>query len=262
MLFAHARGLRNEGDAYHLRSAIGPFGDYPSWNLSEEAREMAQEGFLRFEKLAWLRSRKNAANEAIAYGQQGKNSSGARTVFAKARECCAGKESGVALAPDCTKDCSCSTKRYFEARRLCAGAAGFFDQTLLSGKSRARTSSLAASRSQLGRAGSRESETENWPSQDCASAKRRCSGLQAHFLRGTACQGRGDPLCGSRRYGEARRALRNSRSRLHSEELKISFVKNRLQVYESLVDLHLSGETGEDRCRRKLCSIERQSLAA
>ena len=35
------------------------------------------------------------------------------------------------------------------------------------------------------------------------------------------------------------------RSRLHSEELKISFVKNRLQVFEMLVELYLSGPPGE-----------------
>ena len=34
------------------------------------------------------------------------------------------------------------------------------------------------------------------------------------------------------------------RSRLHSEELKISFVKNRLQVYEALVDMYLGEESG------------------
>jgi CHAT domain-containing protein len=40
---------------------------------------------------------------------------------------------------------------------------------------------------------------------------------------------------------EARRALETLRSRLQGEELKISFVKNRMQVYEALVALYLSG---------------------
>jgi CHAT domain-containing protein len=35
------------------------------------------------------------------------------------------------------------------------------------------------------------------------------------------------------------------RSHLHSEELKISFIKNRLQVYEALVELHLTEGEGE-----------------
>jgi len=42
-------------------------------NLSEEAREMAHEGFLRFQKLGMgYEAAKTLANEATAYGQQGK----------------------------------------------------------------------------------------------------------------------------------------------------------------------------------------------
>src|SRR5437899_846511 len=68
---------------------------------------------------------------------------------------------------------------------------------------------------------------------------------QAHFLRGQLAHARGDRPAALAAYVEARKALETLRSRLHSEELKISFVKNRLQVYEALVDLHLSGETTE-----------------
>jgi CHAT domain-containing protein len=46
------------------------------------------------------------------------------------------------------------------------------------------------------------------------------------------------------------------RSRLHAEELKISFVKNRLQVYEALVDLHLSGDGGDSSAAEAFSCIE------
>jgi len=65
---------------------------------------------------------------------------------------------------------------------------------------------------------------------------------QAHFLRGQLAQSSGDRAAALSAYQEARKSLEALRSRLHSEELKISFVKNRLQVYEALVDLHLNGE--------------------
>jgi CHAT domain-containing protein len=50
--------------------------------------------------------------------------------------------------------------------------------------------------------------------------------------------------------------LETLRSRLHNEELKISFVKNRLQVYEALVDLHLSGESEETAAAEAFACIE------
>ncbi len=68
---------------------------------------------------------------------------------------------------------------------------------------------------------------------------------QAHLLRGQLAQGRGDRGAAVEAYREACNSLETMRSRLHCEELKISFVKNRLQVFEALVDLHLSGQPGE-----------------
>src|SRR5207302_226039 len=52
-------------------------------------------------------------------------------------------------------------------------------------------------------------------------------------------------------YQEARKALESLRTRLHTEELKISFVKNRLQVYEALVELYINGQAPQisvDQC--------------
>ncbi len=137
MLFATRRACEVTGDAYHFALCHLDLSEiYLELNLSEEAREMAQEGFLRFEKLGMgYEAAKTLANEAIAYGQQGKTVH-ALERFAKAREMFAREKNlvwpwlldlyqGLLLFHE---------GRYFEARRLCAGAAGFFDQTLLSGK--------------------------------------------------------------------------------------------------------------------------------
>jgi CHAT domain-containing protein len=246
MLFTTRRACEVTGDAYHLALCHLDLSEiYLELNLSEEAREMAHEGFLRFEKLGMgYEAAKTLANEAIAYGQQGKTVH-ALERFAKARAMFAAEKNlvwpwlldlyqGLLLFHE---------GRYFEARRLCAGAAKFFDQATLPGKAALAHLLLARVALQVGELPAAQSET------DAAIAK--ISGLQApvlayqtHFLRGQLAETRGDRPAAYTAYQEARKSLEALRSRLHAEELKISFVKNRLQVYEALVDLHLSGDGG------------------
>ncbi len=258
MLFATRRACEVTGDAYHFALCHLDLSEiYLELNLSEEALEMAREGFLRFEKLGMgYEAAKTLANEAIAYGQQGKTVHAIER-FGKAREMFAREKNlvwpwlldlyqGLLLFHE---------GRYFEARRLCAGAAGFFDQTLLSGKAVLAHLLLARIAFQIGELAIAESETE--------AAVARIERLQApvlayqaHFLRGQLAHGRSDRSAALAAYGEARKALEALRSRLHSEELKISFVKNRLQVYETLVDLHLGGEDGEAAAAEAFACIE------
>src|SRR6266403_579714 len=258
MLFATRRACEVSGDAYHLALCQLDLSEiYLELNLSEEAREMAHEGFLRFEKLGMgYEAAKTLANEAIAYGQQGKTVH-ALERFIRAREMFAQEKNlvwpwlldlyqGLLLFHE---------GRYFEARRLCVAAVVFFDQSLLSGKAVLAHLLLARIALQMGETAVAESETE------AAVAKSErlqapALAFQAHFLRGQLAQGRGDRPASLAAYGEARRVLETLRSRLHSEELKISFVKNRLQVYEALVDLHLSGGTGESAAAEAFACIE------
>jgi CHAT domain-containing protein len=258
MLFTTRRACEVTGDAYHLALCHLDLSEiYLELNLSEEAREMAHEGFLRFEKLGMgYEAAKTLANEAIAYGQQGKTVH-ALERFTKARVMFAAERNlvwpwlldlyqGLLLFHE---------GRYFEARRLCAGAASFFDQTALPGKAALAHLLLARIALQVGELPAAQSET------DAAIAK--ISGLQApvlayqtHFLRGQLAQTRGDRPAAYAAYQEARKSLEALRSRLHAEELKISFVKNRLQVYEALVDLHLSGDGGDSSAAEAFSCIE------
>jgi CHAT domain-containing protein len=258
MLFATRRACELTGDAYHLALCYLDLSEiYLELNLSEEAWEMAQEGFLRFEKLGMgYEAAKTLANGAIAYGQQGKTVH-ALERFTQAREMFAREKNlvwpwlldlyqGLLLFHE---------GRYFEARRLCVGAVAFFDQTMLSGKAVLAHLLLARIAMQVGEPAVAESETE--------AAIARIERLhapvlayQAHFLRGQLAQSRGGRSAALAAYQEARKALETLRSRLHSEELKISFVKNRLQVYEALVDLHLGGEPGEAAATEAFACIE------
>ncbi|HET8922258.1 MAG TPA: CHAT domain-containing tetratricopeptide repeat protein [Candidatus Acidoferrum sp.] len=248
MLFATRRACEVSGDAYHLALCHLDLSDiYLELNLSEEAREMAHEGFLRFQKLSMgYEAAKTLANEAIAYGQQGKTMQ-ALERFAKAREMFAHEKNLVWpwLLDLYQALLLFHEGRYFEARRLCGSAAAFFDQTALAGKAALARLLLARIAMQVGDPGSAEAET--------AAALARIENVQApvlayqaHFLVGQLAQGRNDRHAALVAYQRARESLEALRSRLHSEELKISFVKNRLQVYEALVDLYLSDAQGAE----------------
>ncbi len=258
MLFATRRACEATGDAYHFALCHLDLSEiYLELNLSEEAREMAQEGFRRFEKLGMgYEAAKTLANEAIAYGQQGKTVH-ALERFSKAREMFAREKNlvwpwlldlyqGLLLFHE---------GRYFEARRLCTGAAAFFDQTLLSGKAVLAHLLLARIAFQIGELGVAEVETETALAR-IERLQAPVLAYQAHFLRGQLAQIRGDRSAALAAFSEARKALETLRSRLHSEELKISFVKNRLQVYEALVDLHLVGESGKTAAAEAFACIE------
>ncbi|MGC1417510.1 MAG: CHAT domain-containing tetratricopeptide repeat protein, partial [Candidatus Acidiferrum sp.] len=258
MLFAARRTCEISGDAYHLALCHLDLSEiYLELNLSEEAREMAHEGFLRFEKLGMAyEAAKTLANEATAYGQQGKTVQ-ALERFTKARAMFAAEKNlvwpwlldlyqGLLLFHE---------GRYFEARRLCSGAASFFDQSALHGKAALAHLLLARIALQVGELPGAQSETDG--------AISKISGLQApvlayqtHFLRGQLAQSRGDRSAALASYQEARKSLEALRSRLHAEELKISFVKNRLQVYEALVDLYLSGDASESSATEAFSCIE------
>ena len=246
MLFATRRACEITGDAYQLALCHLDLSEiYLELNLSEEAREMAHEGFQRFEKLGMgYEAAKTLANEAMAYGQQGKTVQ-ALERFTKAREIFAREKNLVWpwLLDLYQALLLFHEGRYFEARRLGAGAADFFDRTILRGKAALAHLLLARIAMQVGELEVATKETE--------SAVTKMAGLQtpvlayeAHMLRAQLAQSRGDRAAVLPSYRQACKSLETMRSRLHSEELKISFVKNRLQVYEALVDMYLGEESG------------------
>lgn len=257
-LYAARRACEATGDAYHFALCHLDLSDiYLELNLSDEAREMAHEGYLRFEKLGMgYEAAKTLANEATAYGQQGKTVQ-ALERFAKAREIFVREKNlvwpwlidlyqGLLLFHE---------GRYFEARRVSQAAADFFDQSALSGKAVLAHLLLARIAFQV--------EDLAVAEQEARAALARLSGLQtpvlayqAHFLEGLIAQACGDLQKAHRAYLEARTALETLRSRLQGEELKISFVKNRMQVYEALVDLYLSGANGEASGEEAFACIE------
>lgn len=245
MLFSTRRACEANGDAYHVALCYMDLSEiYLELNLSEEARQMGREAYERFEKLGMgYEAAKSLANQAIACGQQGKTVQ-ALEGFAKAREMFEREKNvvwprlldlyhGLLLFHE---------GRYFEARKLCTAAAAFFDQANLPNK--AALAHLILGRIALQVGDNTATKTEI----DASTA--RIDGMQspalayqAYFLRGQVAQTQGDRTTALAAYREACKFLETLRSRLNSEELKIAFVKNRLQVYEALVELYLAGDT-------------------
>src|SRR5207245_11414829 len=204
-LYAARRACEATGDAYHFALCHLDLSDiYLELNLSEEAREIAHEGFLRFEKLGLgYEAAKTLANEAIAYGQQGKTVQ-ALERFTKAREMFAREKNLVWpwLLDLYQALLLFHEGRYFESRRLCAGAAIFFDQSMLGGKAALSHLLLARIALQTGDLPAAQAET------DAAVAKLErlqapVLSYQAHFLRGQLAQSGGDRAAPRPAYSDA-----------------------------------------------------------
>jgi CHAT domain-containing protein len=257
-LYVARRACEAIGDAYHFALCHLDLSDiYLELNLSDEAREMAHEGFLRFEKLGMgYEAAKTLANEATAYAQQGKTVQ-ALERFIKAREMFIHEKNlvwpwlidlyqGLLLFHE---------GRYFEARRLCAAAASFFDQSVLHGKAVLAHLLLARIALQVGDPAEAQKETDESLSR-LALLQTPVLAYQAHLLQGQLAQGRNDRSAALRAFLDAKDSLETMRSRLQGEELKISFLKNRMQVYEALLDLFISGDGTDATTEQALAWIE------
>ena len=227
------------GDAHILALCYLDLSDiYLELNLSGEARDVAHEGYERFRKLGMgYEEAKCLANEATALSQLG-NALRALELFNQARAKFVSEKNFVwPWLIDLYRALVLFREgRFFESRRYCAEATTFFDKSFLPGKTvlchllLARLSlqagDLSAARAECDRAFERLSSIE-------APMLR----FQAEFVSGQIQEASGKPAAAYDSYQKAREALETLRSSLHGEELKISFVKDRFEVYERLVDI-------------------------
>ena len=246
MLRATREECEKNGDAHVLALCYLDVAEiYLELNLSVEAKESAHEGFLRFQKLGMgYEEAKCVAFEAMASSQLGKVL-GALELFGKARAKFVSENNLVwpSLIDLYQAVVLYDEGRLFEAKRLCAGAAEFFDKSFLPSKAvlchlllarlALRTGDLAAAKAESARAIERLARLEA-----------PVLHYQAHFLMGQIQQASGDLGGAYESCQKARASLETLRSSLRGEELKISFMKNRLEVYECLVELCLIRDEG------------------
>ncbi len=241
MLRATREECEKNGDAHVLALCYLDLAEiYLELNLSMEAKESAHDGYLRFQKLGMgYEEAKCQAYEAMALSQLGK-ALGALDLFARARAKFVSEKNLVWpwLMDLYQAVVLYNEGRLFEARRLCSGAAQFFDGSFLPNKAvlchlllarlSLRTGELAAAQAESSRAIER-----------LAGLKAPVLHYQAHFLLAQIQQASEDLPSAYHSCQQARGFLETLRGSLRGEELKIAFMKNRLEVYESLVELCL-----------------------
>jgi CHAT domain-containing protein len=239
MLRATREKSEQNGDAHILALCYLDLSDiYLELNLSSEAREVAHEGWERFRKLGMgYEEAKCQANEAVALSQLGK-AIHALELFDRARAKFAQEKNLVwPWLIDLYRALVLFNEgRYFESRRFCEQAAKFFDTSFLPNKTvlchlllarlSFRTGDLAAAKAECARA------LEYLSSIEAPSLR-----FQAEFLSGQIAEASGSLQEAYDCFQRARQALETLRSGVHGEELKIAFMKNRLEVYECLVDI-------------------------
>lgn len=242
MLRATRVESEKNGDAHVLALCFLDLSEiYLELNMSRDAREIAHEGYLRFKDLGMgYEEAKCLANEAMAASQLGK-ALGSLELFATAGEIFRREKNSVwpSLIDLYQSVVLCDEGRLFEAKRLCRKTADFFENSPLHGKA-------AFCHLLLARIAMRMADFET-ARKECGHALEQVAGLespslhfQGHFLMGRIQQEAGDPSGAYASYQIARAELETLRSNLRGEELKISFMKNRLEVYECLVELCLN----------------------
>jgi CHAT domain-containing protein len=245
MLQAARTTFHQTGDAYH--SALCDLDQaemYLELNLSSEAARLSERAWSRFEELGTGYERAKAlAFHAIALSHQGK-AYRALSLFEKSRKIFVEEKNPVwPWIIDLYRALVLYDEgRLFESRRLAKSALGFFETSILPSKAVLCHLLLARLAHRIGDIGTAHRE--------CRLALDKLETIdvpvltyQANFLTGQIEESSGRLEKAYEYYQAARQTLEALRSSLHREEMKISFVKNKLVVYESLVHLCLDRDS-------------------
>jgi hypothetical protein len=177
---------------------------------------------------------------AIAHGQQGKVLR-ALELFGEARAQFVRERNSV--WPALLEVILFGAGRLFEARRSAVAALEFFSGSALASKAVLCRLLLARLALRLGDAASARAECHA-AGQGLAALDLPALRFQHEYLKGQIEQAAGETHAAHGSYRKAQASLETLRSSLHGEELKIAFMKNKLEVYENLVDLTLRRAEG------------------
>ncbi len=241
MLLANREECRANGDAYQFALNHLDLSEiYLELNLSAEAAETAREGRKLFQANGnGYEETKCLANEAIALSQQGK-AFGAIELFQEARRKFVFEKNAVwpSLIDLYQAMVLLEQGRLFEARGLCRIAKSYFAASTMRGKS--VLCDLILARIALSAGDVRSAE------RDCNMALNQLQGLQAsplhyqaHALMGKVLRTLNDSESAWTFLQKAVESRALLRSNLRDEELKIPFLKNKLEMYEDLVEICL-----------------------
>ncbi|HWZ81366.1 MAG TPA: CHAT domain-containing protein [Terriglobales bacterium] len=243
MLREAAQSGKKANDAYQIALCSLDLSEiYIEVNLIPEASELAREANEHFQRLGFgYEAAKALVFAAVAASKQGQAFEGIK-LFSTAKELFLRDKNHVwpSLIDLYEALVLFNEGRLFEARRLGLAARDFFSMSAM--RSKAILAELLLARIALRMA-------------DFAGARTHCqAGLdqvntmesptlvyQAEFLMGEVERTTESPDAAYECYRRARAALETLRGNLRGEELKIAFFQNKLEVYENLVDLCLTG---------------------
>ena len=230
------------GDAYHHALCNLDLSElYLELNLSADAADLAQQGHQGFRKLGMgYETAKCLAFSAMAAAQLGHGFEGLK-LFQQAREMFVTEKNRVwpSLIDLYRALVYFNEGRLFEARRYCNEALESFRALRLANKSVLAQLLMA----QIALRNRDAGEALLYIEAALAALPEVGSPVlsyQSHLLLGKADVAKGDPEKAYAAFQTARDELEKLRGNLHGEELKIAFIKNRLEVYESLVEICLA----------------------
>lgn len=250
------------GDSYHAALCHLDLAEiYLEINLHQDAIELAQQAFAQFDQLdIKYEAAKALCYQAIALAQQGKVFR-ALELFERARAIFIKEKNHVwpSLIDIYESMMYFNEGRLMKARQCCLSALDFFRDSPL--PSRAILCRLLLARIAL-KAGEIESAHRECQNALQAMAEYETPTLkyETHFVMGKIEEA-SDRLEEARiHYRKAKEALDNLRNGLHGQQFKISFLENKVEVYESLVHLCLApGLPAEARTEAWNCIEEAKS---
>jgi CHAT domain-containing protein len=233
---------RRAGDIYHSALCRLDLSEiYLQLNLNQDAAELAEEAGNRFEQLGMgYETAKALCQQAIALSQQRKNFR-ALMLFAQSRSMFVAEKNYVwpSLIDLYEAFAHFNDGRYVEARLYCWAALGFFRNSVLPG--RAVLCHLLLAKLSL------KTEDLEGARKECLTALDGLTGretpilvYEAHLVMGQIEEADHNLHEAESRYRAAKEMLESLRSGIRGEELKISFLENKLEVYENLVGLCLA----------------------
>jgi CHAT domain-containing protein/tetratricopeptide (TPR) repeat protein len=246
LLRSTRENCRKVNDRYHVALCQLDLSEiYLEVNQATEAQEMAQQAADDFRRLGMAyEAGKSLANVALATWQKGE-AAPAVELFAKARKMFVREGNQIwAARMDLYRAIILSDQgRYVESQKLCLTALAVFKRSKI-------PYSLIQCHLLLAKLYLQRAMPE-FARRHCKVALKRLKSLdlptlhcQAHHLMGQANVAVKRPADAHKNYEAARRILETLRSGLNREELRISFMKNRLAIYEELVELCLKDSSG------------------
>lgn len=230
------------GDAYHAALCRLDLSEiYLELNLNQDAASLAEEAYAGFQRLGMgYEAAKALCSSAIALSQQGQGLR-ALDVFAKARLLFVKEKNRVwPSLIELYRAMACfAENRTREARRRCSAALRFFRSSRLSNR-------VVLCHLLLARVSLRAKNVEQ-ARIECQTALRQLSRepipillYQGHLVMGQIEEASENIAEARRHYHRAKNMIDTLRGGVHGEELKISFMSNRLEVYENLVHICLT----------------------